>query len=90
MKSITKSFSIFSLSHFIRKKTSIHKYCAEGYGDLPQKVVCHKCGTILYEGVDLKTPDEIIQIHDGKCPKCGKKLYLIPRDVEVKPARFPR
>ena len=26
----------------------------------------------------------------GLCPKCGKKLYLIPRDVEVKPARFPR
>ncbi|MDH5441923.1 MAG: hypothetical protein OEY31_15080 [Candidatus Bathyarchaeota archaeon] len=57
---------------------------------MPQKVVCHQCETILYEGTDLRTPDEIIQMHNGKCPKCGRKLYIIPRNVEVKPARFLR
>lgn len=53
---------------------------------MPQKVFCQKCGHILYEGEELKPPDEIIQTHDGKCPSCGKKLSYIPIDVEVKPA----
>jgi ribosomal protein S27AE len=53
---------------------------------MPQKVFCQKCGHVLYEGPDLKPPDEIIQKHNGKCPKCGKKLSFIPIDVEVKPA----
>jgi hypothetical protein len=39
----------------------------------------------LYEGAELKPPDEIIQKHNGKCPNCGKKLSSIPIDVEVKP-----
>jgi hypothetical protein len=41
---------------------------------------------VLYEGNELKPPDEIIQKHDGKCPECGKKLSTIPMDVEVKPS----
>ncbi len=35
----------------------------------------------------LNRPDEILQQHEGKCPKCGKKLSLMPIDVEVKPIR---
>ena len=58
---------------------------SHGSGRMPQKVVCHECGFILYEGSDLKPPDEIIQTCDGKCPKCGKKLSFVPRNVEVKP-----
>ncbi len=53
---------------------------------MPQRVVCHECGFVLYEGVELKPPDEIVQSHDGKCPKCGKKLSFVPKDVEVKPS----
>jgi hypothetical protein len=53
---------------------------------LPQKVICEKCGFILYEGSELKPPDEIIQNHDGKCSKCGKKISFIPKKVEVKSA----
>jgi hypothetical protein len=52
---------------------------------MPQKVVCHKCGFVLYEGLELKPPDEILQSLDGKCPECGKKLSYIPKNVEVKP-----
>lgn len=59
---------------------------ADGSAKMPQRVVCHKCGFVLYEGVELKPPDEIVQSHDGKCPKCGKKLSFIPKDVEVKPS----
>jgi predicted RNA-binding Zn-ribbon protein involved in translation (DUF1610 family) len=50
---------------------------------VPQKVICEKCGFVLYEGTELKPPDEIIQTNDGKCPKCGKKISFIPKKVEV-------
>jgi len=49
-------------------------------------VICESCSEVLYNGADLKTPDEIIMLHEGKCPKCGKKLSFIPINVEVKPA----
>lgn len=52
---------------------------------VPQLVICHKCGAILYESIELKPPDEIIQSYDGKCPACGKKLSYIPQNFEVKP-----
>jgi hypothetical protein len=50
---------------------------------VPQKVICEKCGFILYEGTELKPPDEIIQDNDGKCSKCGNKISFIPKKVEV-------
>jgi DNA-directed RNA polymerase subunit RPC12/RpoP len=50
---------------------------------VPQKVICEKCGFVLYEGSELKPPDEIIQTNDGKCPKCGKKISFIPKKVDV-------
>jgi len=54
-------------------------------GSLPEKVFCSRCGTVLYEHEELRPPDEIIQIYNGKCPNCGKKLSLIPRNVEIIP-----
>jgi ribosomal protein S27AE len=51
---------------------------------LPQRILCGKCGTILYEGMELTPPDEVIQRLDGKCPKCGKKLSFNPINVEIK------
>lgn len=53
---------------------------------MPQRVICEKCGFILYEGSELKPPDEIIQTHDGKCTKCGNKISFVPKKVEVKSA----
>lgn len=53
---------------------------------VPQRVVCDKCGTILYNDKELKPPDEIIQVYDGKCPNCGKRLSFVPKNVEVSPA----
>ena len=53
---------------------------------MPQKIICQECGELLYEGTDLKPPDEIIQRYNGKCPKCGRKLSIVPTSVEVKPA----
>lgn len=54
---------------------------------LPQRVICHGCGHVLYEGDELKPPDEIIHQHEGKCPNCNKKLSLLPLSVEVKPIK---
>jgi DNA-directed RNA polymerase subunit RPC12/RpoP len=54
---------------------------------LPQQVKCHGCGAILYEGEELKSPEEILQMHEGKCPECGEKLDLTPQNIEVKPAK---
>jgi len=53
---------------------------------VPQRVICQRCGYVLYEDEDLKPPDEIMQHCNGKCPKCGKKLAFVPLDVEVKAA----
>ncbi|MCJ7767483.1 hypothetical protein MUP79_03725 [Candidatus Bathyarchaeota archaeon] len=55
---------------------------------MPQHVTCQGCGHILYDGAELRPPDEIIHEHDGKCPKCGKKLSFIPIDVNVKPNKM--
>jgi len=52
---------------------------------MPQRVICHGCNYVLYEGSELKPPDEIITQYGGKCPKCSRKLSLLPLDVEVKP-----
>jgi len=53
---------------------------------LPQRVYCHGCGAILYEGEELKSPEEILNMHDGKCPECGRTLSLMPLKIEVKAA----
>ncbi|MCL1977961.1 MAG: hypothetical protein FWG55_07685 [Candidatus Bathyarchaeota archaeon] len=52
---------------------------------MPQSVICHGCSYVLYEGVEFSPPDEIIQQYGCTCPKCGRKLSLLPLDVEVKP-----
>jgi RNase P subunit RPR2 len=52
---------------------------------MPQRVICQKCGTILYEGIELIAPEEIVQRLDGICPKCGKKLSFNPENVTIRP-----
>ncbi|MEM3955915.1 MAG: hypothetical protein QW424_04100 [Candidatus Bathyarchaeia archaeon] len=53
---------------------------------MPQKVLCGKCGEILYQGYEIKSPEEIYETYGGRCPKCGKKLLLVPQKIEIKPA----
>ncbi|OYT53072.1 hypothetical protein B6U66_00145 [Candidatus Bathyarchaeota archaeon ex4484_135] len=59
---------------------------------MPQKVVCSKCGYVLFEEEeDLKPPDEIIQMfEDERCPKCGHKLSVVPVKVEIMPLKKSR
>ena len=59
----------------------------EGEERLPQRVSCSQCGYVLFEGLELTAPDEIIQRFDGRCPKCGKKLSFEHGHVEIKPIK---
>jgi DNA-directed RNA polymerase subunit RPC12/RpoP len=52
---------------------------------VPLRVICDRCGAVLYEGMEIKAPNEIISDYDGKCPNCGKKLSDMPKMVEIKP-----
>jgi len=51
---------------------------------LPQRILCERCRSILYEDMDLKAPYEIVKRYNGKCPKCGRKLFSDPINFEVK------
>ncbi len=52
---------------------------------MPQKIVCAECGSILYNGVELETPTEIIQRHNGVCPQCKRKLDFDSEKIRIKP-----
>jgi|GEM_PF-2878570 len=60
------------------------QYYSRPWGNvMPQKIVCDGCGEVLYEDVDLKSPEEVIKKFNGKCPQCGKKLVFDPQKVEI-------
>jgi len=50
---------------------------------MPQKIICGSCNEVLYEGNDLKLPEELVQQFKGTCPKCGKRLSFDPRNIEI-------
>jgi Zn/Cd-binding protein ZinT len=47
---------------------------------MPLKLTCHKCNYVLYEGDILKSPSDIINKYNGKCPKCNRKLSGFNKD----------
>ncbi len=59
--------------------------CQHGRDIVLQLVICHKCVTILYNNIELKSPplEEIVQSCYGKCPNCEKKLASLPKRVQV-------
>jgi hypothetical protein len=52
---------------------------------MPQKVVCDKCGEILYNGEILKAPRDIIKKFESFCPKCKKELSFDAEKVNIVP-----
>jgi RNase P subunit RPR2 len=52
---------------------------------MPQTILCKECGHVLYRGVELRPPVEIIQRNGGVCPKCGRKLQFRIEDIEILP-----
>jgi predicted Zn-ribbon and HTH transcriptional regulator len=53
---------------------------------MPLQVTCHECGFVLYDGKEVKAPDEIINNYNGRCPNCRKKLSYIPKRVKIQPS----
>jgi len=51
---------------------------------VPQQIICRKCGEVLYNGLELLPPEDVIRKYDEKCPKCGSKLRFKSEDVEIK------
>ena len=52
---------------------------------MSQRVICHECRYVLYEGNEFNSLNGIISQYSGICPKCDRKLSSLPMDVEVKP-----
>jgi hypothetical protein len=63
-------------------------YSVRGYL-MPQKILCAECGSILYHGLELETPTEIIQRHNGVCPQCKRKLEFETEKVKIVPYEEP-
>jgi DNA-directed RNA polymerase subunit M/transcription elongation factor TFIIS len=56
---------------------------------MPQKIFCNECGSILYHGLELETPLEIIQRHNGVCPQCKRKLDFETEKLKIIPYEEP-
>jgi hypothetical protein len=52
---------------------------------MPQKIYCSDCGSILYHGLELETPNEVIQRHSGICPQCKKRLEFETEKIRILP-----
>jgi len=52
---------------------------------MPQRIVCRVCGTVLYDDFELESPVEIIQRHNGYCPKCHRKLNFDSDGIRIVP-----
>ncbi|HZD13135.1 MAG TPA: hypothetical protein VE177_06425 [Candidatus Binatus sp.] len=53
---------------------------------MPQRIFCSKCSEMLYTGIELETPSEVIQRNGGYCPKCGKKLSFEVDNLKINQA----
>src|SRR5256886_8276250 len=55
----------------------------------PQRIICSKCGDLLYTGLELETPSEIIQRNGGDRPHLGKKNRVTIQNMEIGPRTAP-
>lgn len=51
--------------------------------DLPQNVRCSKCRAILYSGLELESPADVMQRYNNVCPKCGKPLEFSIKNIKI-------
>ena len=52
-------------------------------GWLTYEIACMSCGSALYSGFDLRSPNDILKVLGYKCKKCGAKLSPDKFKVEV-------
>lgn len=48
------------------------------------EIACTSCGTALYSGFDLRSPNDVLKAFGYKCKKCGAKLVVGKFKVDVK------
>ncbi len=52
---------------------------------MPQRIICKRCGSSLYEGIELESPSDVIQRYNGTCPNCGNKLEFNYENIRIVP-----
>ena len=87
---VSGCFSFTALSALLDSVVSIalnipRMSLSSGIGIMALKVYCDKCGAVLYQGEELKSPFEIIEGYEGSCPSCHSKLSHAPKSFEVMP-----
>jgi len=52
------------------------------------EVVCGVCGKVLYSGMEVRSPREVLKApkYDGKCSACGTSLSTSDFRLDVMPA----
>ena len=48
------------------------------------EIACTHCGTSLYSGFDLRSPNDVLKATGYKCKKCGAMLTVQNFKVDVK------
>ena len=48
------------------------------------EIACTSCGSSLYSGFDLRSPNDVLKAMGYKCKKCGVKLSAQNFKVGVK------
>lgn len=46
-------------------------------------ITCRACGTVLYEGYELRLPEEIAKQNRLSCPGCATSLDVFPHEVKI-------
>ncbi|MCC6012925.1 MAG: hypothetical protein LM593_00975 [Candidatus Verstraetearchaeota archaeon] len=47
------------------------------------RIICSKCNTVLYEDIELISPQEIMEKYNYKCPKCSSSLNFDPSNIRI-------
>jgi len=50
---------------------------------MPEVIRCSNCGVVLYRGDELTNPKEVIKRYNFRCPKCGRKLEVPPKEIKI-------
>jgi predicted SprT family Zn-dependent metalloprotease len=53
---------------------------------LTYEIACMSCGSSLYSGFDLRSPNDVLKVLGYRCRKCGAKLSADKFQVEVRKA----
>ena len=53
---------------------------------LTYEIACSSCGSALYSGFDLRSPNDVLKLVGYRCRKCGAKLSTDKFRVDVRRA----